>query len=100
MKRYEGKRLAGVATVTVDGKSLDPRFDLANHSPGGFEWGYAGSGPAQLALALPANALEDDEQACLWHQDFKRVVVAQLPRAGWNLTAEEIRVRVKALPQA
>jgi len=28
-----------------------PRSDLRNHSPNGFEWGYSGSGPAQLALA-------------------------------------------------
>jgi len=29
---------------------LPPRLDLFNHSPGGFEWGYSGSGPAQYLL--------------------------------------------------
>jgi hypothetical protein len=97
VKRYEGTRLAEVATVTVDGKSLDPRFDLANHSPDGFEWGYGGSGPAQLALALLANALSDDDTAWSLHHDFKRSVVANLPRAGWTLTEEEIRQSVESL---
>jgi hypothetical protein len=33
-------------------KPLDPRYDLRNNSPTGFAWGYNGSGPAQLALAI------------------------------------------------
>jgi hypothetical protein len=32
-------------------RSLELRLDLFNHSPIGFEWGYGGSGPAQLAPA-------------------------------------------------
>jgi hypothetical protein len=50
----QGKRRSegGGAPVHVDGQPLDPRHDLYNHSPDGFEWGYHGSGPAQLALAL------------------------------------------------
>jgi len=41
-------------TVTFDGKLLDPAPSQAlhNHSPDGFAWGYQGSGPAQLALAI------------------------------------------------
>jgi hypothetical protein len=35
----------------------DYSLTLRNHSPTGFEWGYAGSGPAQLALALLLDAL-------------------------------------------
>jgi len=31
--------------VTVDGKPLDPRFDLKVFSRSGFEWTYAGDGP-------------------------------------------------------
>ena len=31
------------------------RLDLVNHSPTGFEWGYGGSGPAQLAVAMLAH---------------------------------------------
>jgi hypothetical protein len=40
--------------VLVDGVKLDPKPSqkLRNHSPDGFAWGYPGSGPAQLALAI------------------------------------------------
>lgn len=58
--RYIGERAPGKAgpgrvVVTVNGietYTLPPKNDIWNHSPDGFNWGYAGSGPAQLALAL------------------------------------------------
>jgi hypothetical protein len=91
VKRYEGRRTGQGVEVTVDGQPLNHRLDLWDHSPTGFEWGYAGSGPAQLALALLADCLGDDQEAIEWHQDFKAAVVAGLPRAGWTLTEQEIR---------
>ena len=63
MKRYEGRREGYAVIVTVDGRRLNPRLDLWNHSPTGFEWGYGGSGPAQLALAILADHLRDNETA-------------------------------------
>lgn len=90
MKRYEGRREAHGTIVTVNRRPLNPRLDLWNHSPTGFEWGYGGSGPAQLALALLADHLDDDEQAVALHQDFKRAVVAKLDRRAWTLTSEQI----------
>jgi hypothetical protein len=59
---------------------LPLRLDIDNHSPTGFEWGYAGSGPAQLALAILADALGDDERAARLHQRFKFKVIAPLTR--------------------
>ena len=97
MKRYEGRREGPVAEVTVDGRPLNPRCDLWGHSPSGFEWGYGGSGPAQLALALLADHLSDDDQAVLHHQDFKRTVVAGLPYPGWTLTSQQIQRSVNSL---
>ena len=91
MKRYEGTRQNGLADVRVNGVPLNPRLDLWNHSPNGFNWGYAGSGAAQLAVALLADCLGDDEEAIGWHQDFKAAVVAGLSHEGWTLTEEEIR---------
>ena len=35
---------------------LPLHLELRNHSPAGFAWGYAGSGPAQLALAILLDA--------------------------------------------
>jgi hypothetical protein len=90
MKTYRGRREGQVTEVTVDNRPLDPRLDLWNHSPTGFEWGYGGSGPAQLALALLADHMTDEEQAVSLHQDFKRVVVARLPYRGWELTGSQM----------
>ena len=40
--------------VYLDEEYLDPEISqkVRNHSPDGFNWGYCGSGPAQLALAI------------------------------------------------
>src|SRR5207245_2139417 len=92
-----GKREGHVAQVTVNDHPLDPRLDLWNHSPTGFEWGYGGSGPAQLALALLADHLGDDDQAVNLHQDFKRTVIEHLPYHGWTLTGDQIRQALKVL---
>src|SRR5438105_4082022 len=97
MKRYEGRREGYVAEIMVNGRPLNPRLDLWNHSPSGFEWGYGGSGPAQVALALLADHLGNDEQAVLFHQDFKRAVVADLPRGGWTLTSQQIQQSLETL---
>ena len=89
MKRYEGVRQGSVVSVTVDGRRLNPRFDLWSHSPTGFEWGYGGSGPAQLALAILADHCGNDEDALNYYQRFKWKVIAVLP-GRWTLTAEGI----------
>ncbi len=105
MRTYEGKRTHDGAHVTVKTvtdeasrkdeqereRALSPRLDLWNHSPTGFEWGYGGSGPAQLSLALLADALGDDEKAVQLHQPFKWAVVGSLPRLTWTLTDQEIQ---------
>ena len=71
--------------------SLNPRLDLRNHSPTGFQWGYGGSGPAQLGLAILADYLKDDDQAQRFYQDFKYSVIGRLPQGqGWTLTPEQI----------
>lgn len=56
--------------------------------------GDGGSGPAQLALALLAHALGDDERALSLHQDFKREFVAGLDRdKPWRISHDEILSR-------
>ena len=52
----KGKRVDRECVVVIKSDHiaapLDPHTDLVNHSPDGFEWGYTGSGPTQLAFAI------------------------------------------------
>lgn len=94
-KIYSGERTPTGCIVTVDDgktvKDLDPRFDLVNHSSTSFEFGYAGSGPAQLALALLADCFgNDDDRAIDLHQWFKREWVAAQDKSTWTITSDEI----------
>jgi hypothetical protein len=82
---YRGYRFGGRCVVTRDGKKVNPRLDLFNHSPSGFEWGYGGSGPAQTALAILADYLKDDDRAVLLHQRFKWDVIARMPHKGMSI---------------
>jgi hypothetical protein len=95
------------AIVWVEGPSgahrhpLSPRFDLRQHSPTGFAWGYAGSGPAQLAIALLADALGDDARAERHYQQFKFRVVSKWSQSrGWTITQEEVVKEVERIEQA
>ncbi len=88
----EGKRHVVVVEGAAIGRPLALRLDLANKSPNGFAWGYGGSGPAQLALALCADATGDDEGALSVFQRFKSCVISQFPQdAPWSLSASEVR---------
>ena len=69
---------------------LAERQDLRNHSPDGFEWGYQGSGPSQLALALLADFLGNDLKALELYQDFKWSVIARIESDYWVLSDVEI----------
>ena len=97
MKRYEGQRTWRAVDVTVNGLPLNPRLDLRNHSPNGFEWGYCGSGPAQLALAILADHLVNDEQALDFYQRFKWTMIAELPKRGWTLTSAQVEESLQIL---
>jgi len=74
------------ADTTVE---LNPRLDLISHSPTGFGWGYNGSGPAQTALAILADATGDDARALRIYQQFKNEVIAK--KAGkWAISKDDI----------
>lgn len=66
--------------VEIDGERLDPDESLRvfNHSPSGFAWGYSGSGPAQLALAILLAVGIGETAAVSLHQRFKSEFVAPL----------------------
>jgi hypothetical protein len=92
-KTYQGKRTPDEQwIVTVNGQLLDPgpSLTLRNHSPNGFAWGYAGSGPSQLALAILLDHYRDAYLAQRLYQEFKFATVALWSPDGWTITSEEI----------
>lgn len=92
-KVYEGMRDEEGLVVLVDGLSLDPKPSqkLRNHSPDGFEWGYGGSGPSQLALAILLDYTGDKTLAMRHYQNFKIAFIQSLDRSkGWQINASEI----------
>lgn len=100
MKTYIGTREPdGTASVCVEGDGpRRPLHHRVRHSPTGFEWGYGGSGPADLALSILTDLAGKEAANHLYHE-FKWTVIASLPsctdctaHAGpcWTLTSEEI----------
>ncbi len=91
-----GEQLSG-GKIKWTSKILPQRLDLVPHSPTGFEWGYGGSGPAQLAIAILADAFEGlfgkdegDELALLHYQEFKWKLITKLAHEGWTYPLEEL----------
>lgn len=62
---------------TAEGVKANIPQDLIFHSPTGFEYGYAGSGPADLALNILYQFM-NARHAWKYHQAFKFDVVAKL----------------------
>lgn len=77
------------ARVYLDGVPMARR--LVYHSPTGFEWGYGGSGPSDLALNILALVVSPKE-AMRFHHDFKFWKVARIPRDGGRISLLEVRV--------
>jgi hypothetical protein len=69
-------------------RALTKRPDLLDHSIPQFEWGTEGRGTTCLALALLADAVDDDTARGL-HREFEQDVVSHLPDS-WTLTREEL----------
>lgn len=70
---------------------ITPQLSLKirNHSPDGFSWGYSGSGPAQLALAILLRVF-GKEYAEANYQDFKVGVIAKLPQEDFELPVKDV----------
>ena len=89
---YSGARESnGTTSVSVNGRPLDMRTELRKESATTFDWGYEGRGaPDQLALAILADHIADDEKARRYYEHFLRCVVRRLPNESWVLTGAEI----------
>jgi hypothetical protein len=92
-------------TDKAEGRVVEIRFDphCARHSRDGFEWGYGGSGPAELARYLTYGVachieLPRDRWDDLDYQRVKWEIVARIPRHGGMYPASEI-YRALRLPE-
>lgn len=100
---FSGERRDGHATVLMadDGKPsrfLPLHLSVRNHSPTGFEWGYQGSGPAQLALALCIEVVGQG-RAVRSYQAVKDALVAPLSDHVWMIGGSTILAAVEAAEQ-
>lgn len=105
--RYYGTRrglLVGTCKVYAEDehgrrRRLRHRTSVHSHSPTGFEWGYGGSGPAELARALVKDATGADPEPRLYHA-FKWQFVAVFNHDGWTLDAAVVRAFVQSAKAA
>lgn len=63
---------------------------IVKHSPTGLAWGYAGSGPADLALSLLTDVI-GREEAEKYYRDYTLECVANFPHGRWQVTSDEIK---------
>lgn len=81
------------------------KLTIIHHSPDGFEWGYGGSGPADLALNILENVLQSNgyngkhvkcyqgtcfQEAWRLHIDFKRQFIETMPNQGGAIATSRI----------
>jgi len=109
MKVYFGRRSFGgdVRVAVREGdQTVRELRHVEAHSPDGFEWGYGGSGPADLALSILADYFEERVAAeelgqgnfekivkirsWAYHQAFKWDFIADAKRDGWEISEEAV----------
>ena len=95
-KIYIGDRTIDGLVVTVNGQPLDQRLDIETFSVNGFEWSYAGDESRQLALALLADHLADEQQALALSEAFMQDVVSELENT-WELSSADIEAALQEI---
>lgn len=87
-----GHRLPREVSVVIVGNGrVEPLPHSERHSPDGFEWGYCGSGPADLAYAILHAVTGDKGLSTGLYQGFLHDVVRKLDDAGWVLSVADVR---------
>lgn len=87
MKRYIGRPadphhdLAAEVVVVHDEADRRILTHRMHHSPGGFEWGYGGSGPSDLARSLLWDVLDREPDRALYHK-FKFDFIANFTQGA------------------
>ena len=80
--RYYGTANDGNWSVLLNGKHFDHADSLkvSNHSPDGFAWGYGGSAPSQLALAILLHEIGNPDFIVHHYQQFKTDLIETVPQ--------------------
>ena len=81
--------LAEILSCEPDGRT-QPLPHVVRHSPTGFEYGYGGSGPADLALSILC-ACSDHAIASRLYQAFKFERIAPETAASWTMKVGQVR---------
>jgi len=88
---YAGERRSGCnVVVKVRNGRQEPLEHLVHHSPDGFNWGYGGSGPADLARSIIADVTGDENPHPAIYQPFKWEFVSSWGNR-WEISLDEIR---------
>lgn len=95
MKTYTGTRTIDGLVVMVDGVTLPDHRTIKQYTDTGFEWGYPGDSPRQLALAILFDHLGVASEAISAVETFMKKVVAVLDN-DWVLTSEQIASQLKS----
>ena len=76
--------------ITINGESLGPSKSQAirNHSPNGFNWGYSGSGPSQLSLAICLEAMDEQHAMQVYHTFKEEVIAKQKQDADFSIEVD------------
>lgn len=83
-----------------DPRSLRWQRSFPCHSPSGWNWGYGGSGPAELAVMILLDLRLEMIDAWRLHQQFKRMFIAQIDTDTFALHEEQIRAWLDEQPSA
>lgn len=61
------------------------------HSPNGYEWGYGGSGPADLARSVIFAWIKNPANPTMCYQDYKWACIAKMPTEGGTVTKAAVQ---------
>lgn len=93
MKTYAGITINGEELVLVQqpGKQIEHLEHHVRHSPDGFNWGYIGSGPAELARCILLDLYDEATTDRVYHELMRTVISKFKQGETWELREEQVR---------
>ena len=95
MNTYSGDRTIDGVIVLVNQTRMMPDAGGAAFSDTGFEWGYDGPGPRQLAYVILVDHLRDTNRAEALVPTFVESCVARLGNE-WSISSADIEAVLKS----